>query len=136
MPHEGLPLLRDWIVLLVAMGLIVPLVRRFNAPTVLGYLLAGVLIGPYGLGALAEHWPWLRWLTIENIETVRFMAELGVVFLLFMIGLELSWDRLMSMARLVFGLGALQVTLTALALAALLHLIAGLHLLALAHGNG
>ncbi len=126
MPHEGLPLLRDWIVLLVAMGLIVPLVRRFNAPTVLGYLLAGVLIGPYGLGALAEHWPWLRWLTIENIETVRFMAELGVVFLLFMIGLELSWDRLMSMARLVFGLGALQVTLTALALAALLHLIAGL----------
>ena len=126
MPHDGLPLLRDWIVLLVAMGLIVPLVRRIHAPTVLGYLLAGVLIGPYGFGALAEHWPWLHWLTIENVETVRFMAELGVVFLLFMIGLELSWDRLMSMARLVFGLGALQVVLTGLALALLLHLAAGL----------
>ncbi len=128
MPQEGLPVLRDWIVLLVAMGLVVPLVRRLRAPSVLGYLLGGVLIGPYGLGALAEHWPWLKWLTIENIGTVHAMAELGVVFLLFMIGLELSWDRLMSMSRLVFGLGAAQVVLTATALAALLHGMAGLKL--------
>ena len=126
MPHESLPVLRDWIVLLVAMGLIAPFVRRLNAPSVLGYLLAGVLIGPYGLGALAEHRPWLEWLTIENVDTVRFMAELGVVFLLFMIGIELSWDRLMSMAPLVFGLGAAQVAISAFALALLLHFAAGL----------
>ena len=130
MPQEGLPVLRDWIVLLVAMGLIAPLVRRLNAPSVLGYLLAGVLIGPYGLGALAEYWPWLAWATIKNVKTVHAMAELGVVFLLFMVGLELSWERLMSMARLVFGLGAAQVILTAAILAALLRAATGLELAA------
>ena len=126
MPHAEMPLLREWIVLLVAMGLVVPLMRRLNASSVLGYLLIGVLIGPWGIGALTAQWPWLEWFTIQNSGTIRMLAELGVVFLLFMIGLELSTERLLSMARLVFGLGLAQVVVTAVAIAALLHGAAGL----------
>ncbi len=126
MPHAEMPLLREWIVLLVAMGLVVPLMRRLNASSVLGYLLVGVLIGPWGIGALTAHWPWLEWFTIRNSGTIRTLAELGVVFLLFMIGLELSTERLVSMARLVFGLGLAQVVVTAVGMAALLHAVAGL----------
>ena len=126
--HGELPVLREWIVLLVAMGLVVPFVRRLNAPTVLGYLLIGALIGPFGLGLFSQSLPWLEWITIRDTGTMRIWAELGVVFLLFMIGLELSMQRLLSMARLVFGLGAAQVVITALLFAGLLHLGVGLAL--------
>ncbi len=126
MEYENLPVLRELVVLLIAMGIIVPLVRRFNVSTVLGYLLVGVLIGPWGLGVLAKDVPVLEWFTIHNTETIRTLAELGVVFLLFMIGLELSVERLMSMARLVFGLGAAQVVVTAIAIAWVVHAALGL----------
>ena len=70
---------------------------------------AGVCLGPYGLGALTGAAPWISAFTISDPKQVAQLAELGVVFLLFMIGLELSWERLRLMRRLVFGLGALQV---------------------------
>lgn len=126
MEHGNLPVLRELVVLLIAMGIIVPLVRRLKASTVLGYLLVGVFIGPWGLGALAEHVPALKWFTIQNTGTIRTLAELGVVFLLFMIGLDLSLERLMSMARLVFGLGVAQVVATAVIMAWVLHATLGL----------
>ena len=98
-------------------GVIVPLFRRLHLSPVLGFLLAGVLLGPYGLGRFAASAGWVSSFAITNPESVGAVAELGVVFLLFMIGLELSWERLQRMRRLIFGLGAAQVVACATALA-------------------
>ena len=73
--------------------------------------------GPLGLGSFIKSFPFLYWLTVSDAENVAAIAELGVVFLLFMVGLELSFNRLMTMRRLVFGMGGLQVLLTALLIA-------------------
>jgi CPA2 family monovalent cation:H+ antiporter-2 len=99
----------DALVLLATAGLVVPLLRRFGVSPILGYLAAGALLGPLGLGAFRGELPFLYWLTIVDAESVSRFAELGVVFLLFLIGLELSLQRLITMRRLVFGLGTLQV---------------------------
>lgn len=96
--------LRDVLIILAAAVVVVPVVRRLNASAVLGYLVAGVLIGPYGLD----------W--INAVERTEVLAELGVVFLLFAVGLELSVDRLLRLRRHVFGLGTAQVLATAVAL--------------------
>ncbi len=77
--------------------------RMMNLPPMLGYLVVGILIGPYGLGLADEN------------ETTHTLAEFGVVFLMFSIGLEFSLPRLSSMRRTVFGLGLAQVTLTIIA---------------------
>ncbi len=106
-----IPYLREAIVFLVVAGLAVPLLQRKLSP-VLGYLLIGGIIGPFGLGLLAGESPLIEALVISDLEGVRALAEIGVVFLLFTIGLELSLDRLWSMRRLVFGLGSAQIVLT------------------------
>jgi len=102
---------KDVVLFLATAGIIVPIFRRWKISPILGFLGAGVLLGPSGLGALTQRAAWLGYFTIDNPEEIAQLAELGVVFLLFMIGLELSWERLRLMRRLVFGLGALQVTL-------------------------
>ena len=102
---------KDVVLFLATAGIIVPLFRRWRISPILGFLGAGVLLGPSGLGALAGQIPWLGYVTIGNPGEVAQLAEFGVVFLLFMIGLELSWERLRLMRRYVFGLGALQVGL-------------------------
>jgi len=99
----------DALVLLATAGLVVPLLRRLGVSPILGYLGAGVLLGPVGLGSFMSHVPVLYWFTIVDAASVSRIAELGVVFLLFLIGLELSLQRLITMRRLVFGLGGLQV---------------------------
>lgn len=104
--------LREAIVFLFAAGVLVPLARRLRISPVLGFLLAGLAIGPYGLVRLAEDFPWVLHFTISDLEGVRLLAEFGVVFLLFMIGLELSPDRLWAMRNKVFGLGGLQIIIT------------------------
>jgi CPA2 family monovalent cation:H+ antiporter-2 len=96
---------------------VVPLFQRLKISPTLGFLAAGVALGPFGLGALADRAPWLSYFTVSRPEEVAQLAELGVAFLLFTIGLELSWERLRLMRKLVFGLGALQVASTALVLA-------------------
>ena len=106
-----IPYLREVIVFLVVAGFAVPLLQRKFSP-VLGYLLIGGMIGPYGLGLFADEIPLASFLVIEDIEGVRALAEIGIVFLLFAIGLELSLDRLWSMRRLVFGLGSAQIVVT------------------------
>lgn len=80
---------------------------------VLGYLLIGAIVGPFGLGLLVADHAWLGYFVISDLAGVQALAELGVIFLLFMIDLELSLDRLWEMRRLVFGLGSLQVIITA-----------------------
>ena len=112
----NIPVYSDALVVLGTAGVVVPLVRYFGLNPVLGYLGAGALLGPNGLGSFIAKVPALYWFTVVNAENVRGIADLGVVFLLFLIGLELSFERLMSMRRLVFGLGGLQVLLSAAAL--------------------
>lgn len=120
----NVPVYSDALVVLGAAGVIVPLLRRSGISPVLGYLGAGALLGPLGLGSFISQAPFLYWFTVVDEQRVADIAELGVVFLMFVIGLELSFERLMSMRRLVFGLGGLQVILSAVCLAAAL-LIAG-----------
>src|SRR5690349_16004822 len=102
---------KDVVLFLATAGVVVPLFRRWKVSPILGFLLAGVVLGPFGLGSLTGRFPWLEYFTIDNPEEIAQLAEFGVVFLLFMIGLELSWERLRAMRRLVFGLGGLQVAL-------------------------
>ena len=109
----------DALVVLGTAGIVVPIVRRWGLNSILGYLGAGAILGPLGLGSLTKSFPFLYWFTITDAQSVAGIAELGVVFLLFLIGLGLSFNRLMTMRRLVFGLGGLQVLLTASLLAAI-----------------
>ena len=108
---------KDVILFLATAGVIVPLFRRWRISPILGFLGAGVVLGPFGLGALSDTLPWVGYFTIDNPDEVAQLAEFGVVFLLFMIGLELSWERLRLMRRFVFGMGALQVGLCIAAIA-------------------
>ncbi len=98
--------LLDSVIFLAAAVLMVPIFKRFGLGSVLGYLAAGAIIGPWGL----EY--------VEDPEAVLHFAELGVVMLLFIIGLELKPARLWTMRRSVFGLGAAQVFVTFVVLAA------------------
>ena len=100
---------KEALLFLATAGIVVPLFRRLRVSPVIGFLAAGVLLGPYGLGHLRHSIPWLSVLELENREKIAEIAELGVVFLLFMIGLELSYERLARLKKLVFGLGAAQV---------------------------
>ena len=108
---------KDLVLFLATAGIVVPLFKRLKLSPVLGFLGAGVLLGPFGLGQLADDAPWLAEITVSKPEEVSQIAEFGVVFLLFMIGLELSWERLRLMRRMVFGLGPLQVVVCAAAIA-------------------
>ena len=92
--------------LFFALGsLIIPVLRYFKIPTALGYLLAGIAVGPYGLGALVATFPFLDAISLEDAEHVKILAELSIILLLFVIGLELTPLRLWQMRNLVFGLG-------------------------------
>ena len=103
----------DALVVLGTAGILVPIVSRLGFSPTLGYLVAGAILGPLGLGAFIRSFPILYWFTVGDAQNVAGIAELGVVFLLFLIGLELSFHRLLTMRRYVFGLGGLQVLLTA-----------------------
>jgi monovalent cation:H+ antiporter-2, CPA2 family len=116
---------KELIVFLTTAGVVVPLFHRLRVSPVLGFLGAGALLGPYGLGRLVPDYPWLSTFTIATRDETSHLAELGVVFLLFTIGLELSWERLRVLRRLVFGLGSLQVATCALAIAALAYAVTG-----------
>ena len=99
----------ETLLFLATAGVVAPLFRRLRINSVLGFILAGVILGPYMLGALAIRGLWPHWLSLSKYSDISHLAEFGVVFLLFMIGLELSFERLSRMKRLVFGLGAVQV---------------------------
>ena len=100
---------KDVVLFLATAGIVVPLFQRLKISPVLGFLAAGVLLGPYGLGSLAAEVPWVGYFTVSNAGEIGALGELGVVFLLFMIGLEVSWERLRLLRHAVFGLGAGQV---------------------------
>lgn len=119
------PFLREILLFLSLAGILIPLLQRLRINQVLGFLAVGALFGPFGLGRLAHDLPWLAWFTFPNNEDVAMLAELGVLFLMFMIGLELSAARLWAMRRWVFGAGTAQVLLCALLLGGAVFLLLG-----------
>ena len=116
--HSHIPYLREVVIFLVASAIVVPVFHRFRLSPVLGFLIVGALIGPYGLVLWIGDMPWISLAVISDIEGIRPLADLGVIFLLFTIGLELSFKRLWAMRRQVFGLGSLQVVSCAIAIVA------------------
>jgi CPA2 family monovalent cation:H+ antiporter-2 len=114
---------KEALLFLSTAGVVVPLFRRLRISPVIGFIGAGVLLGPSGLGRLASRSPLIEAISFTEVEQMSTFAEFGVVFLLFMIGLELSFERLNRMRRLVFGLGALQVGTCAAMLAGIAMLL-------------
>lgn len=112
----------DALVILGAAGVVIPAFARFRISPVIGFILIGLLVGPSGLGAMVGQYPWLNYVTISNRAAIEPFAEFGIILLLFTIGLELSLRRLWGMRRLVFGVGAAEVLLSALLLGAALAL--------------
>jgi monovalent cation:H+ antiporter-2, CPA2 family len=113
----------DALVILGAAGIVIPAFARIRISPIIGFILIGVLVGPAGLGTLTSQYPWLHYLTISDTARVEPFAELGIVLLLFSIGLELSFRRLWSMRRLVFGVGAAELIGCAVIIGAGLHFI-------------
>ena len=105
--------LSDALVILGAAGLVIPAFARLRITPVIGFILVGMLVGPYGLGSLVGQYPWLYHVTISNPAALTPFAEYGIILLLFSIGLELSFNRLWGMRRLVFGLGAMELIASA-----------------------
>ena len=105
------PMLSDALVILGAAGIVIPVFHRFRITPVIGFILIGIAVGPFGLGKLVYEYPWLSHLTITDPEGLAPFAEFGIILLLFAIGLELSFNRLWTLRRLVFGLGALELLL-------------------------
>ncbi|MXO73865.1 sodium:proton exchanger [Altererythrobacter aerius] len=105
------PLISDGLVILGAAGIVIPVFHRFRITPVIGFILIGLLVGPFGLGRFVDEFPWLFHMTISDAEALAPFAEFGIILLLFTIGLELSFNRLWSMRRLVFGLGAMELLL-------------------------
>ncbi len=103
----------DALVILGAAGIVIPAFARVRVNPVIGFILVGALVGPFGLGQLVPQSPWLYYVTISDPAAIEPFAELGIVLLLFSIGLELSLKRLWDMRALVFGVGAAELILSA-----------------------
>jgi CPA2 family monovalent cation:H+ antiporter-2 len=117
------PFLSDALVILGAAGIVIPLFARLRITPVIGFILVGVLVGPYGLGGQVFAYDWLYWVTITDPQSLAPFAEFGIILLLFTVGLELSFNRLWALRRLVFGLGALELAIIGLLLTAFLSMI-------------
>ena len=109
----GLEGLGNALVILGAAGIVIPTFARFKINPVIGFILVGIAAGPFALGALSTEIRWLRHFTIDDPEAIQPFADFGVILLLFAIGLELSFKRLWTLRRMVFGIGAAELLVTA-----------------------
>jgi CPA2 family monovalent cation:H+ antiporter-2 len=114
------PVLSDALVILGAAGIVIPLFARFRITPIIGFIVVGLLVGPYGLGARVHEFPWLIHVTITDPHGLEPFAEFGIILLLFTIGLELSFNRLWQMRSQVFGLGSLELIVCGAMLAGIL----------------
>jgi len=99
----------DALVILGVAGVVIPAFTRAKISPVIGFILVGIAVGPAGLGRLVPQMPWLYHVTITDPHAIEPFAELGIILLLFSIGLELSFRRLWTMRVQVFGLGAAEL---------------------------
>lgn len=97
------------LVILGAAGVVIPAFARFRISPIIGFILVGIAVGPWGLGRMVGAYPWVRHVTISAVEEIELFGEFGIILLLFSIGLELSFPRLWRMRRLVFGVGATEL---------------------------
>jgi CPA2 family monovalent cation:H+ antiporter-2 len=125
MEPAAIPHLREIVIFLAAAGIVVPVFQRARVSPILGFLAVGVAVGPNGLGQWSDQLGVLHYLVIADVDGAAALAELGIVFLLFMLGLELSPESLLSLLRLVFGLGLLHVVVTSAAIGAIADLRPG-----------
>ncbi len=114
-------MMSDALVILGAAGIVIPLFARFRITPIIGFILVGLLVGPYGLGRMVDDYPWLYHITISEPEGLEPFAEFGIILLLFTIGLELSFKRLWQLRKLVFGLGALEIVVIGALITAILY---------------
>lgn len=110
----------DALVILGAAGLVIPAFARLRITPVIGFILVGVLVGPFGLGALVKDYSWLSWITISDQKAIAPFAELGIILLLFSIGLELSFGRLWAMRKPLLGFGSSELVGSAVIIGAAL----------------
>ncbi|MFL6766115.1 MAG: cation:proton antiporter [Sphingomicrobium sp.] len=106
--HSGL---KDALVILGAAGIVIPAFARLKISPVIGFIIVGMIVGPFGLGAMAADHPALDVITITDRQGIEPFAEFGIILLLFAIGLELSFRRLAAMRRAIFGIGAAEMLL-------------------------
>ena len=114
---------KETLIVLGTAGLIIPAMQRLRISPIVGYLAAGAILGPFGLGTLVANHPWLQMVTISDNTGLSTIAELGIVFLMFIIGLELSFQRLFTLRKLVFGLGSLQLVSATSVIAGIVYLM-------------
>ncbi|AWW75073.1 sodium:proton exchanger [Erythrobacter sp. KY5] len=103
------PVMQDALVILGSAGIVIPVFARFRITPIIGFILIGILVGPYGLGSLVDQFEWLRYVSISDPDRLTPFADFGIILLLFAIGLELSFNRLWQLRKLVFGLGSLEL---------------------------
>lgn len=116
--HGALPHIREIILFFILAGVLIPLLKRYRINPILGFLIMGMLIGPFGLGQL--HYNFVKYVAFPRLEVVEVFAEIGIIYLLFNIGMHLSFQKLWWMRKLVFGAGSLQMIITAVFVAMLL----------------
>lgn len=97
--------LSDTLTILGAAGIVIPAFARFRISPIIGFIIVGVIAGPFALGAIAPAHLWLHAFSISNPHAIEPFAELGIILLLFSAGLHISFRRLRSMRRAVFGVG-------------------------------
>ena len=99
----------DALTILGAAGIVIPTFARLRITPVIGFILVGIIAGPFALGALAPQYPWLEALSISDPHGIEPFAELGIILLLFSAGLHISFRRLRAMRRAVFGIGTAEL---------------------------
>ena len=112
--------LSDALTILGAAGIVIPAFARLKISPVIGFIIVGVIAGPYALGTLAQTHPWLQTFSISDPHSIEPFAELGIVLLLFSAGLHINFRRLHSMRAAVFGVGSAELIGCAILIDALL----------------
>ena len=115
--HAGTGL-SDALTILGAAGIVIPAFARLKVSPIIGFIIVGIIAGPYALGALAPAHPWLHAVSISDPHGIEPFAELGIILLLFSAGLHISFRRLRSMGRTLFGMGSAELLGCAVLLAA------------------
>ena len=106
---EMTPALSDALTILGAAGIVIPAFARLKISPVIGFILVGIVAGPFALGAISKDRPWLEAVSITDPAGIAPFADFGIILLLFAIGLELSFKRLWAMRKQVFGVGAAEL---------------------------